>query len=71
MASSPLLAGGPPEFCGSGLLWWVADRATPPMYFAGGHGGPYVVVVPQPKGMPCAGSSRTRSCRRSILCARR
>jgi CubicO group peptidase (beta-lactamase class C family) len=60
--------GGPPEFCGYGLLWWVADRATPPHYFAAGHGGQYVVVVPDldlvvvtmadagavpnPKGMP-------------------
>ena len=41
-----LIPGGPPEFCGYGYLWWVADRATPPMYFAGGHGGQYVVVVP-------------------------
>ncbi|HWI05251.1 MAG TPA: serine hydrolase, partial [Acidimicrobiales bacterium] len=28
-ATSPLLPGGHPEFCGYGLLWWVADRATP------------------------------------------
>lgn len=45
-ATSPILAGGPPEFCGYGLLWWVADRADPPLYFAGGHGGQYVIVVP-------------------------
>ena len=67
-ATSPLMAGGPPEFCGYGLLWWVADRADPPLYFAAGHGGQYVVVVPaldlvvvtmadadavaRPKGMP-------------------
>ena len=38
--------GGPPEPASYGLLWWVAERATPPMYFAGGHGGQYVVVVP-------------------------
>lgn len=46
-ATSPLLPGGPPEFCGYGLLWWVADRASPPRYFAAGHGGQYVVVVPE------------------------
>ena len=67
-ATSPLLPGGPPELCGYGLLWWAADRASPPLYFAAGHGGQYVVVVPdldlvvvtmadvdavaQPKGMP-------------------
>lgn len=67
-ATSPLSRGGPPEFCGYGLLWWVADRATPPAYFAGGYGGQYVVVVPdldlvvvtladvdavaQPRGLP-------------------
>lgn len=65
-ATSPLLPGGPPEFCGYGLLWWVADRASPPLYFAAGYGGQYVVVVPdldlvvvtmadaeaQPRGMP-------------------
>jgi CubicO group peptidase (beta-lactamase class C family) len=45
-ATSPLLEGGPPERCGYGLLWWVADRASPPHYFAAGHGGQYVVVVP-------------------------
>ena len=45
-ATSGLLPGGPPEFCGYGLLWWVADRADPPLFFAGGYGGQYVVVVP-------------------------
>ena len=45
-ATLPLLPGGPPELCGYGLLWWVADRADPPLYFAGGYGGQYVVVVP-------------------------
>lgn len=45
-ATSPLVPGGPPELCGYGLLWWVADWATPPVYFAGGYGGQYVVVVP-------------------------
>ena len=46
IATSPLMDGGPPEPASYGLLWWVAERATPPMYFAGGHGGQYVVVVP-------------------------
>jgi CubicO group peptidase (beta-lactamase class C family) len=45
-ATSPVAGGGPPEYCNYGLLWWVADMATPPRYFAGGHGGQYVVVVP-------------------------
>ena len=47
MATSPLLEGGPPEFCGYGLLWWVADRASPPHFLACGHGGQYIVVVPE------------------------
>lgn len=46
-ATSPLVGGGAPEWCGYGLLWWVADRATPPMYFAAGHGGQYMVVAPE------------------------
>lgn len=46
-ATSPLIEGGPPETCGYGLLWWVADRASPPHFFAGGHGGQYIVVVPE------------------------
>ncbi len=46
MATSPLVAGGPPEQTSYGLLWWVAQDRTPPMYFAGGHGGQYIVVVP-------------------------
>ena len=45
-ATSPLMEGGPPERCGYGLLWWVADRASPPHYFAGGYGGQYIMVVP-------------------------
>jgi CubicO group peptidase (beta-lactamase class C family) len=45
-ATSPLIEGGPPERCGYGLLWWVADRASPPHYFAGGYGGQYIMVVP-------------------------
>ena len=45
-ATSPLMEGGLPERCGYGLLWWVADRASPPHYFAGGYGGQYIMVVP-------------------------
>ena len=45
-ATSPLMDGGLPERCGYGLLWWVADRASPPHYFAGGYGGQYIMVVP-------------------------
>ena len=29
-----------------GFLWWVAPDAPEPMYFAWGHGGQYIVVVP-------------------------
>ena len=45
-ATSPLTVGGLPERCSYGLLWWVAERAARPMYFAGGYGGQFVVVVP-------------------------
>lgn len=45
-ATSPLMEGGLPERCGYGLLWWVADGACPPHYFAGGYGGQYIMVVP-------------------------
>ena len=36
----------PPEGVGYGFLWWVDDLACPPAYFAGGHGGQYIYVVP-------------------------
>ena len=36
----------PPEGVGYGFLWWVDDLASPPTYFAGGHGGQYIYVVP-------------------------
>lgn len=29
------------------MLWWVARDRAPAIYFAGGHGGQYVVVVPE------------------------
>ena len=45
-ATSPLVGGGPPEFCEYGLLWWVAAGVEPEHFFAAGHGGQYVVVVP-------------------------
>lgn len=32
---------------GTGCCGGWADRATTPSYFAGGHGGQYVVVVPE------------------------
>jgi CubicO group peptidase (beta-lactamase class C family) len=35
-----------PEGVGYGYLWWVDDLASPPAYFAGGHGGQYIYVVP-------------------------
>ncbi len=47
LATSALRAGGRPERCSYGLLWWVGDEATTPMYFAAGHGGQYVVVAPE------------------------
>ncbi len=46
-ATSPLTAGGPPEGCSYGLLWWADHRATPPRCLAGGWGGQYVLVVPE------------------------
>lgn len=46
-ATSPLTAGGPPEGCSYGRLWWVDHRAASPRYFAGGWGGQYVLVVPE------------------------
>lgn len=45
-ATSPATAGGPPERCPYGMLWWVPDGVSPPRYFAGGWGGQYVHVVP-------------------------
>ncbi len=47
MATSPLVSGGQPEQTSYGLLWWVADDRAPAMYFAGGYGGQYIVVVPE------------------------
>ncbi len=35
-----------PEGVAYGYLWWVDDLACPPAYFAGGHGGQYIYVVP-------------------------
>lgn len=46
-ATAPLRwDGGAPEPGSYGLLWWVAERSDPRMYFAAGHGGQYVVVAP-------------------------
>lgn len=35
-----------PEGVSYGYLWWVDDLASPPAFFAGGHGGQYIYVVP-------------------------
>lgn len=35
-----------PEGVSYGYLWWVDDLACPPTFFAGGHGGQYIYVVP-------------------------
>lgn len=35
-----------PEAVSYGYLWWVDDLACPPTFFAGGHGGQYIYVVP-------------------------
>jgi len=46
LATTPSTSGGRPELCSYGLLWWITDPPARPMYFAAGHGGQYVVVVP-------------------------
>ncbi len=46
-ATSAVNTGGRPEQCSYGLLWWVADRAASPVYFAAGHGGQYLLVAPE------------------------
>lgn len=47
-ATAPLRwDGGVPEPGSYGLLWWVAERSSPRMYFAAGHGGQYVIVAPE------------------------
>lgn len=47
-ATAPLRwDGGWPEPGSYGLLWWVAERSAPRMYFAAGHGGQYVIVAPE------------------------
>jgi CubicO group peptidase (beta-lactamase class C family) len=40
-------AGGPPEGVPYGYLWWIAEDAGYPSFFAGGYGGQYVTVVPE------------------------
>ena len=46
LATTPSTSGGRPELCSYGLLWWITDPPARPMAFAAGHGGQYVVVVP-------------------------
>lgn len=45
-ATSRQSAAGAPEEVGYGFLWWVDDLAWPRAYFAAGHGGQYIYVVP-------------------------
>jgi CubicO group peptidase (beta-lactamase class C family) len=46
-STSAVTQGGPPEGVAYGYLWWIAERAGRPAYFAGGFGGQYVTVVPE------------------------
>lgn len=39
--------GGPPEGHPYGYLWWIAEDAGYPSYFAGGFAGQYATVVPE------------------------
>ena len=45
-ATTPVTSGGPPEEEAYGLLWWVEPDRTPPGFFAGGHAGQLLQVVP-------------------------
>ena len=45
-ATTPVTRGGPPEQEAYGLLWWVEPDGTSPGFFAGGHAGQLLQVVP-------------------------
>lgn len=45
-ATTPVTGGGPPEEVAYGLMWWIEPDAGPPAFFAGGHAGQLVAVVP-------------------------
>ena len=44
-ATTAATGGGFPESVPYGYLWWIAEDAGHPSFFAGGYGGQYVTVI--------------------------